>query len=114
MKLNKGIRRSPSLPSDGELDYMMNLMTRDGDIRNIPVTEPLGITLAEGDVLLCVHKVEAVKHYVVRTADGKSLAFYHEDGSDRTLVTTLTEGRIDTVEAMGNTLIIRIRGLSDI
>ena len=26
MKLNKGIRRSPSLPSDGELDYMMNLM----------------------------------------------------------------------------------------
>ncbi len=113
MKLNKGIRRSPSLPSDGELDYMMNLMACDGDIRNIPATEPLVITLAEGDVLLCVHKVEAVKHYVVRTADGKSLAFYHEDGSDRTIITTLTERRIDTVVAMGNTLIIRIRGLSD-
>ncbi len=113
MKLNKGIRRSPSLATDGELDYMMNLMVCDGDVRNIPATDPLGITIAEGDVLLCIHAVEPEKHYVVRTADGKSLAFYHADGSARTLITTLAEGRIDKVVVMGNTLIIRIWGHSD-
>ena len=108
MKLNKGIRRSPSLATDGDLDYMMNLMTCDGDIRNIPATEPLGITLAEGDVLVCIHTVEEEKHYIARTANGKTLVFYHADGSERTVITTLAEGRIDKVVVMGNTLIIGV------
>ena len=45
VKLNKGIYRTPSLAADGELDYMMNLMAQDGDIRTIPAAEPLGFML---------------------------------------------------------------------
>lgn len=106
--LNKGIHRSPSLAADGELDYMMNLLPRGGDIRNIPEPESLGFSLEPGDILLATHSVEQGKHYVVRTADRRSLAFYQQDGTGRTVFMTLESGSVRTLTVMGNVLIVGI------
>ena len=108
MFLSKGIYRTPSLGTDGEVDYMMNLLPRGGDIRNIPAAAPIDMTLDEGDVLLCVHSLHGEKHYVVRSGDGKSLAFYREQNAERTVITTLSEGWFDGAVAMGNVLVMRI------
>ena len=107
--LNKGIHRSPSLSVDGELDYMMDLLPRDGDLRNLPAPEPLDLTLDDGDRLLGIHHVDAGKHYVVSSDDGRSLAYYNENGT-KIPITTLTEGRVDGMTAMGNVLVFRICG----
>ena len=37
----KGIHRTPSLPADGQLDYLVNLIPHDGELRPIPATEQL-------------------------------------------------------------------------
>ncbi len=113
MFLNKGIHRTPSLAADGELDYMMNLLPSGGDIRNLPPAVPLPFMLDEGDILLGVHHVDGEKHYVVRNADGKSLAFYNQEGTARTPITTLTDGRVDGMVVMGNVLVVRLAGYQE-
>ena len=107
----KGIHRTPSLPADGQLDYLVNLIPHDGELRPIPTTEPLDDTLQEGDVLLCVHHTNADapthrRHLIVKTTDGSShvLACYDADGH-RSVIATLST-TINAVQPMGNVLVI--------
>ena len=107
----KGIHRTPSLPADGQLDYLVNLIPHDGELRPIPATEQLADTLQEGDVLLCVHHTNADvpghrRHLIVKTTGGSShvLACYDADGH-RSVIATLST-TINAVQPAGNVLVI--------
>ena len=110
-KKMKGIHRTPSLPADGQLDYLVNLIPHDGELRPIPATEQLADTLQEGDVLLCVHHTNADvpghrRHLIVKTTGGSShvLACYDADGH-RSVIATLST-TINAVQPAGNVLVI--------
>ena len=103
-----GIRRSPSLASEGECDYMINLMPESGEVRNLPQMEALDLTLAEDDRLLCVHHVgsgaASRRHLIVSDSGGTSLAWYDAEGQ-RTVVASFSHA-VERVTPMGNVLAV--------
>ena len=101
----KGIRRTPSMASEGESDYMINLMPQEGELRTIPQMEPLGVELAEGERLLCVHHIGSSVHYIVCDGEGTGLAWYDIAGS-RTSVCSFGSP-VEEVAPMGNVLVVR-------
>lgn len=62
--LNKGIHRSPSIPTSGELSECLGLIPRSGELVNIapPVSVP-GIELPKGAVLKAVHNYNGVETF---------------------------------------------------
>ncbi len=62
--LNKGIHRSPSTGVDGEMDVCVDLMPKDGEMRNVPRRKWTGVSLENGAVLLAVHHVSGGDNYV--------------------------------------------------
>lgn len=56
--LNKGIHRSPSTGVDGEMDVCVDLMPKDGEMRNVPRLRETGWELPSGARFLAVHRVD--------------------------------------------------------
>ena len=104
----KGIHRSPSTGSDGELDYLMNLTVQDGELLTMPRMEETGLTMADGDRLMCVHIVggsEDGHHFVAVSAQGNGIAWYDTDGNRE--VVEGTAGITPTsIKPMGNFLVV--------
>ena len=98
-----GIHRTPSLSSPSDLDYAVNLMPCNGELKSLPPAEPVNISLDDGDVLLCIHHINNQKHYVVHNA--ACLAYYDELSEKHVIHTYLHP--VDHVTAMGNILIIK-------
>ena len=64
IQLNKGIHRSPSIPADGQLDICVNLIPKDGELRNVPRPQHTGVALPSGAKLFAVHRVEGQVNYI--------------------------------------------------
>ena len=103
INFSRGIRRSPAASDAADLDYAINLMPENGELRTIPPAEPIGITLDDGDILLCVHHVNNQKHYVVH--DGASFAYYDAQSERHDIHTFLHD--IEQVTVMGNILLVK-------
>ncbi len=101
--LNKGIRRNTASATDGELDYSMNIIPIDGELRTVPQAEPIGMELEEGDVLICVHHVAGGKHFIVK--NNLDMAYYDLDGERHHMKSY--DNDIDSVVVMGNVLVVR-------
>ena len=103
ISFSKGIHRCPANTADGELDYAVNLMPVNGEMRTVSQPERLNIELSQGDVILCIHHVQTDKHLIVKNEN--TLAYYDSRGI-RTVIHTFSQ-EPEAVVAMGNVLIIR-------
>ena len=69
---SKGIHRAPSAGADGELDVCVNLMPKDGELRNAPRLKDTGVSLP-GDVsLLAIHRLEGETNYIYSASESKT------------------------------------------
>lgn len=101
-----GITRNPSASTGKELDYAMNLMTSEGELKLVPQMESVDIVVQPGDRLLCVHHVEAGndqrKYYIF--SNGTKLIACACD-SVRTVIAVF-QSDIQRAVAMSNVLVV--------
>lgn len=71
--LNKGIVRTPSVGSDGELSECVGLIPRAGELRVIDNPAPTSVELPEGAVLVFVDRVSGGDNYIY--AIGEQLGY---------------------------------------
>lgn len=79
--LSKGIRRNPASSDDGELAECINLVVRNGEIRNAPVLTDMNVEIPEGYKLVYIHQTTGGKVYVLQDAEDK-VAYMNEGDGD--------------------------------
>ncbi len=97
-----GIVRNPS-SSEGALEYAMNMIAENGELKILPSPETLQLQLAQGERLLCVHRPEGNVHYVVK--NGMNLAYYDSEHQRHEISSFNSE--IQSAVVMGNVLVLR-------
>lgn len=102
ISLSYGIRRSPSIGSEGELSECINLIPRNGELVNIQPPKALGITLPSGARLVFVHRTTSFVHYLYITSTN---ALCYTDGADATSELEGTYADLLSIQNVGNTLI---------
>ena len=102
ISLSYGIRRSPSIGSEGELSECVNLIPRNGELVNIQPPKALGITLPSGARLVFVHRTTSFVHYLYITSTN---ALCYTDGAGATSELEGTYADLLSIQNVGNTLI---------
>lgn len=95
-----GIRRNPTIASDGELSECVNLIPENGELVNIRPAKKIGMVLDGGDFLVYIHKTADYTHYIARNGD--SICYY--SGESRTLIAKV--GELKAVTSIGNTVVL--------
>ena len=100
--LDKGIHRSPSAPSEGQLDISVNLMAENGEIRNAPRPQHTGVTLPANAKLLAVHHVEGQTNYIYALPETrKVITVTPGDTYTWSISPSLSEGQSVTIAVTG-------------
>ena len=102
ISLSYGIRRSPSIGSEGELSECVNLIPRNGELVNIQPPKALGISLPSGARLVFVHRTTSFVHYLYLTSAN---ALCYTDGAGATSELEGTYADLLSIQNVGNTLI---------
>lgn len=102
ISLSYGIRRSPSIGSEGELSECINLIPRNGELVNIQPPKALGISLPSGARLVFVHRTTSFVHYLYLTSVN---ALCYTDGAGATGELEGTYADLLSIQNVGNTLI---------
>lgn len=77
--LGKGIHRSPTSASEGELTECMNLIVSKNEIVNAPTLTELDMTIPGGYTLKFIHKTTEGNVYII--TDGSDICYMRSDGS---------------------------------
>ena len=66
ISLGYGIRRQPSIGTEGELSELVNLVPKNGELVNVREMVKGKVKLNEGHILLCVHNVSGRINYITK------------------------------------------------
>lgn len=107
--LNKGIHLTPSVGEDGELLDAINLMPKNGSLRNVPVLKKRQIgqqdeTIKKGKIV-CIHKVNGGENILSADTDGNQIKIYLNPDT-KPILTLGSYVTISRIETIGNVVVI--------
>lgn len=104
--LSKGIRRNPASSDDGELTECINLVVKNGEIRNAPELTDMNVEIPEGHRLVYIHQTTGGKYYILHNEDEGVLACIKENEELDSVTTICETNRVREATSTGNVLIV--------
>lgn len=113
--LNKGIHLTPSVGEDGELLDAINLMPKNGSLRNVPVLKKRKIGQQDETIkigkIVCIHKVNGGENILSANTDNNRISIYLNPDTEpiepiEPILTLGSDVTISQIETIGNTLVV--------
>lgn len=113
--LNKGIHLTPSVGEDGELLDAINLMPKNGSLRNVPVLKKRQIGQQDETIkigkIVCIHKVNGGENILSADTDDNQISIYLNPDTEpiepiEPILELGSDVTISRLETIGNVVVI--------